>query len=460
MSVKKIFSLIWYALPVQLFLLHFRKHQELLLLWYILFGTVTGHFMSNFGASALFLTPEYFGSTNFISTAIVGFALGIFLMSWNIATFILHARSVRFLVTTAQPFLKYCINNAILPLLFLGIYAYNMGTYASNSDLLSTFSVTGMLAGLLAGCSLSIAVSFAYFFSADKTIYKNLSSVIRQTTLQFGQKPSNELLHLEKPQIPVKWFLSARLHWRKPRDVRHYPASFIEAVFQRHHFSAVIAIVIAFIFLVVVGYSSDTRLFQLPAAASIILLLSLLIAFAAALSIFLKTWTLPILVVFLFLVQWLYQQDVLDVRNKVYGLDYTAKATWPDYSRTSLLRMADPDSIQKDKQVYLRRLENWKKRQGQDKPLLFIVNTSGGGSRSATFTFHVLQKLDSLTAGQFMRQTFLFTGASGGMLGAAYFRELYRQQQQKKIADIKDPVYTERIAKDLLNPLFSSFVSE
>jgi hypothetical protein len=121
--------------------------------------------------------------------------------------------------------------------------------------------------------------------------------------------------------------------------------------------------------------------------------------------------------------------------------------------------MADPDSIQKDKQVYLRRLENWKKRQGQDKPLLFIVNTSGGGSRSATFTFHVLQKLDSLTAGQFMRQTFLFTGASGGMLGAAYFRELYRQQQQKKIADIKDPVYTERIAKDLLNPLFSSFVT-
>ena len=459
MSVKKIFALIWYALPVQLLLLHFRKHQELLLLWYILFATVTGHFMSNFGASALFLTPEYFGTTNFLSTAIVGFALGIFLMSWNIATFILHARSVRFLVTTAQPFLKYCINNALLPLLFLGIYAYKMGTYASNSDLLSTLSVTGMLAGLLGGCSLSIAVSFAYFFSADKTIYKNLSAVIRQTTSQFGQKPSTELLHLEKPQIPVKWFLSARLHWRKPRDVRHYPASFIEAVFQRHHFSAVIAILIAFIFLVVVGYSSDTRLFQLPAAASIILLLSLLIAFAAALSIFLKTWTLPILVIFLFAIQWLYQQDVLDVRNKVYGLDYSSSVTWPDYSRTALLRMADLDSIQKDKQVYLRRLENWKKRQLQEKPLLFIVNTSGGGSRSATFTFHVLQQLDSITAGQFMRQTFLITGASGGMLGAAYFRELYRQQQQKKITNIKDPVYTERIAKDLLNPLFSSFVT-
>ena len=459
MSIKKFFSLVWYALPVQLFLLHFRKHQELLLLWYILLSTVTGHFLSNFGADSLFLTPEYFGSTNFLSTSIVGFAFGIFLMSWNIATFILHARSIRFLVTTAQPFLKYCINNAILPLLFLLIYLSRMGAYATTSNLFTSISVLGMLVGLIGGCAIAVAISFAYFFSADKTIYKNLSGVIRQTTLQFGQHPTAELLHLEKPQIPVKWFLSARLHWRKPRDVRHYPISFIESVFQRHHFSAVIAILIAFIFLVVVGYSSDTRLFQLPAAASIILFFSLLIAFAAALTIFLKNWTLPVLVIAFLIVQWLYQQDVLDVRNKVYGLDYSASQEWPLYTREALINMAQPDSIQKDQQVYWQRLEKWKSRQTKDKPLLFIVNTSGGGSRSATFTFHIMQYLDSITGGQLMQQTFLITGASGGMLGASYFRELYWQQQQKKITRLQDPVYADRIAKDLLNPLFSSFVT-
>ncbi len=460
MSLKKLFSIFWYALPVQLFLLHFRKHQELLIIWYILFSTVTGHFLSNFGADSLFLTPEYFGTTNFLSTAIVGFALGIFLMSWNIATFILHARSIRFLVTTAQPFLKYCINNALLPLLFLLIYLVKMGSYASDSNLFSTWGTVGMLGGLTVGCATSIAISFLYFFGADKTIYKNMSAEIRQATLQFGQRPSPDLLHLEKPQIPVKWFLSARLHWRKPRDVRHYPASFIESVFQRHHFSAVLAILIAFVFLVVVGFSSDTRLFQLPAAASIILFFSLLIAFAAALTIFLKNWTLPILVIAFFIVQWLYQQDVLDIRNKVYGLDYNGTSgTWPEYSREALLNMAHPDSIQKDKDIYRQRLEKWKSRQEQDKPLLFIINTSGGGTRSATFTFHVLQHLDSITGGRLMRQTFLITGASGGMLGATYFRELYAQQQQEKIKSLRNPVYADRVAKDLLNPLFSSFVT-
>ena len=257
MFIKKIFSLIWFSLPVQLFLLHFRKHLEFLVIWYILLATITGNFLNKFGANSLFLAPEYYGQVNFISTAIVGFALGIFLMSWNITTFILHARSVRFLVTTAQPFLKYCINNAIIPLIFLGVYVYEMRHYASDSNLLSTGSVWGMILGLLIGCATSIAISFLYFFGADKTIYKNLATTIRQTNQQYEKLSTHALLHLEKPLIPVNWFLTARLGWRKPRDVRHYPAAFIESVLQRHHFSAVIAIVIAFVFLVLVGFSSS-----------------------------------------------------------------------------------------------------------------------------------------------------------------------------------------------------------
>lgn len=459
MSIKKIGALIWYALPIQLFLLHFRKHVEFLVIWYILLATITGHFLNSFGANSLFLAPEYMGKVNMVSTAIVGFALGIFLMSWNITTFILHARSVRFLVTTAQPFLKYCVNNAILPLIFLGIYVFEMQQYASNSNLLSTGSVGGMLFGLLGGCSASIAISFVYFFGADKTIYKNMAATMRQTNQQYAKIPANALLHLEKPLIPVQWFLSASLRWRKPRDVRHYPAAFIETVLQRHHFSAVVAIVIAFVFLVLVGFSSDARLFQLPAAASIILFFSLLIAFAAALSIFLKNWSIPVLVICYFGVQWLYQHDILNVRNKAYGLDYTNASSWPAYSREAILSMAHPDSVQKDRQVYLKRLEKWKSRQTENKPLLFIINTSGGGSRSATFTLNVLQHLDSLTAGKLMQHTFLITGASGGMLGAAYFRELYLQKQLQNIQNLQDPVWSKRISKDLLSPMFSSFIT-
>ncbi|HAI83520.1 MAG TPA: phospholipase, partial [Chitinophagaceae bacterium] len=111
-----------YSMPVQLLLLHVRKYQILLIFWYILAATVSGGFMSSYGASSLFLAPEYLGEVNGIGTAIVGFCVGIFIMSWNITTFILHSKDIRFLATTAQPFLKYCINNAVLPILFLLLY--------------------------------------------------------------------------------------------------------------------------------------------------------------------------------------------------------------------------------------------------------------------------------------------------------------------------------------------------
>ncbi|MEQ1625648.1 MAG: hypothetical protein ABL870_13190, partial [Sediminibacterium sp.] len=123
--MKKYLVGIWFSLPVQLCLLHFRKYQVLLLFWYILFATVTGNFMATFGASSLYLAPEYLDAVTPISTAIVGFSIGVFIMGWNITTFILHSKNLKFLATTAQPFLKYCINNTIIPLLFLLVYAYS-----------------------------------------------------------------------------------------------------------------------------------------------------------------------------------------------------------------------------------------------------------------------------------------------------------------------------------------------
>jgi len=57
-------------------------------------------------------------------------------------------------------------------------------------------------------------------------------------------------------------------------------------------------------------------------------------------------------------------------------------------------------------------LEKWKRKQGTDKPLLVIKNTSGGGQRSATFTMNMLQHLDSITHGELMKKTFLIVAAS------------------------------------------------
>ena len=74
---------------------------------------------------------------------------------------------------------------------------------------------------------------------------------------------------------------------------------------------------------------------------------------------------------------------------------------------------------------------------------MVFVCASGGGHRASMFTMAMLQYADSTCGGKLMKQTVLMTGASGGMLGVAYFRELYYQNylQQNKI-NLNDKKYT------------------
>ncbi|GAC1439538.1 MAG: hypothetical protein NVSMB63_04920 [Sediminibacterium sp.] len=457
--MKKYLVGFWFSLPVQLFLLHFRRYQVFLLFWYILTATVAGAFMHPFGANTLFLAPEYFGKVNAFSTAIVGFALGIFIMSWNITTFILHSKNLKFLATTAQPFLKYCINNAIFPLAFLVFYFIRAVNFARYQELFSTVDILFMVSGFTGGIVLSILIAFIYFFGADKTIYHSMSSVITSANSQYELSAKKNPLPKEKSELKVDWFLSAKLHLRKPRDVRHYSQDFLDSVFKRHHFAAVIAIVIAFIFLVAMGYISDTRLFQLPAAASITVFFAILIAAAGAISLFLHSWSIPLLVVLYIGLNILYQKEIIDPRNKAYGLNYLNKKERPVYSREAVMQLASDSNMAADRQRFTNVLNKWKARQKTAKPVCFIINTSGGGIRSAAFTMNALQRLDSLFHGELMRSTLLISGASGGMLGAAYFRELYREKQKGASINLHDRAYVDDISKDLLSPLFSSFVS-
>src|SRR5690606_27744737 len=112
----------YHSFPIQLVLLHLKKFQVLMVFWFLLFSTVNGSFMKTFGADSLYLAPEYLGKVNALAACFVGVAIGIFIMSWNITTFILFSRHFRFLATTSNPFLKYCINNSVIPFIFLVFY--------------------------------------------------------------------------------------------------------------------------------------------------------------------------------------------------------------------------------------------------------------------------------------------------------------------------------------------------
>jgi hypothetical protein len=64
-----------------------------------------------------------------------------------------------------------------------------------------------------------------------------------------------------------------------------------------------------------------------------------------------------------------------------------------------------------------------------------------------------------MTNGRLMSSCFLFSGASGGMIGAAWYRELYLRKLQGQISNPNHESYADDISGDLLNPLFTSFIA-
>ncbi|MFN8246123.1 MAG: hypothetical protein U0T56_07070 [Ferruginibacter sp.] len=136
------------------------------------------------------------------------------------------------------------------------------------------------------------------------------------------------------------------------------------------------------------------------------------------------------------------------------------RGSCPAYDKGLLQAIASPANIEADKAHMLTILNKWKARQKEEKPVMIFINVSGGGLRSAAFVMNTLQKIDSISQGELMRKTFLISGASGGMLSATHYRELNRLKLNRRPGvNLHDARYTDRISRDLLNPIFTSMIA-
>lgn len=405
----------------------------------------------------LYLYPEYLGKVGFVSSMLVGFSIGIFIMSWNITTFILHSRQVEFLATTMKPFFKYCFNNALLPFFFLVFYLVKGIAFARFQELAGWDEIFWLSAGFLTGLFLSLSIAFSWFFGADHTIYRYATPGARKVIEEMELKAGHYSLPDRPGRIRIDWYLTPKFGIRQPRDTRHYAPEFIARIFTQHHYSAMLAILLAFISLIISGYFIDHKLFQVPAAASITVIYAILVAVAGAVSYFLKRWSIPFVLLLFLGLNGLYKMNILDPRNKAYGLDYSKSTPKPVYSRENLFANCMPEEVRDDSLSFISTLTQWKMRQKDSMPVLVLTCVSGGGIRSATFTTEVLHKLDSITGDQYFGHTSLIAGASGGIMGAAWYRELKLRQKKGLLSGGEVKVNKERITTDLLNPVFSSF---
>ena len=138
-------------------------------------------------------------------------------------------------------------------------------------------------------------------------------------------------------------------------------------------------------------------------------------------------------------------------------MNYTETKT--TYNEDVLDIQSFPKYLDPDKQNTINILNTWKEKQAEKKPKMVLLCVSGGGMKAATWTTQVIQQVDKASGGELMEHTSLISGASGGMLGAAYMRELYLQKALGREINVYDTKYIDDVSTDLLNSIMFTIVS-
>ena len=255
LAPKLILRRIYFSFPIQLLMMHVKKNQLLVMYWLILTGFVTGTFVKKFGVPYLFLDPEYAGSVSFTSFFIIGLALGIYVMAFNISSYILNSFRFPFLATLSMPFQKYSYNNFIIPGCFILIYIFRIITFQYVSELNDTGTIALSVFALLLGISIVIFVTQRYFLLTNKDIYKlygfekedeETADLKALGKLDINKKKKKKVAY-RRTAWRVETYLSFPLKIKLVRSTSHYKDFMLHSVFKQNHINAAVVEMIVFI---------------------------------------------------------------------------------------------------------------------------------------------------------------------------------------------------------------------
>lgn len=455
---NRFFRRFFYSFAFRLVLLDFKKNLILLFFWLFVFGMITSNVAPNYGVAYLFLEPQYFNKISFLSYFIVGFSCGGFIMAYNIASFVKNAYRFPFLASLRYPFMKFCLNNFVIPLLFVVLYSFQIYFFLKGEGTMSTSDILLMILGLVCGVAVFIFLSITYFFGGNKDIVK-LYGIDEKYDNSFqpvitGERDLN--LIKESRDWYVETYFSTPSSVRLVRSVKHYKKEMLKDIIRKNLHVAFLFQMITLASLLALGILGEINAFEIPAGASIILLLTVFVMLYSAFYRWWGGWSVTVFIFFLVAFNYLHLIEWFSI-DRAFGLNYKVPKAQYNYDVLKQMDSRD-DWYKQDVERTLAILNKWKNKNTlsenpRKKPKIVFINTSGGGLRAALWTFYSLQYADSLLNGKLLANTQLITGSSGGMIGAAYIRELYLQKQQGTISSYYNNSYLTNISNDILNPI-------
>ncbi len=455
-NIRSITGFIRAFFPFQLLTLQLKSNLFALLFWVLLFLIISNNIGVAFGIPLLFLSPEYLGEISPMSFLLLGIALGGFTTAFNTFSYIKLGPHFPFLTNVSKPFYKFYINNSIIPLVFIIYYTIQIYNFQTQKELIDIKLTLLNLFAFYNGFCLFLLVSFQFFFKVHNR--RDLTSQLEES----NTKPISSFLHkkvkwhnyFKRDEEKISIYIGRKLRLRKSRSLKHFDQKLVEQIFAKNKVSSSLFEILTISIFLILGAFSSYRIFNVPAAVSLILLLTITLMLFSALNSWLKGWSYPLILIIIFSMDMISSRtEYFKYTNYAYGLNYSNKKKDP-YSINQFKAITNDRKSNKLSLIrFTQTLENWKVKTGESKPKLIIINSSGGGSRSALWNTTVLQNCDSIIPNQFSNHIQLMTGASGGLIGAAYFRELILRKEKGQPFPTTRTESKINIGKDLLNKL-------
>lgn len=447
---------IYFSLPVQLLVVQVRYQKFSLLCWLLLFLAATNSFGSSFGIPYLFLEPEYLGKSDLFGMFLMGCGLGTFITSYMMASYISNGYRFDFLAMEYRPFFIFYLNNLLIPIAFVATYSTSYLRFQSILNGGFQWESVGRLGGLYLGLFLVTVLIILYFFGTNRSLVHVLGEKVVKE-MRGGRAIIKKARAGLRRKRRIDYYISGLFRIDSPDPEDRADLRQLVQILNQNHGNALFLQLILLIVITCLGLLETNPDFLIPAGMSILLLLSVLLMLMGAMTF----WTRrlgPVAVLVLLVGYALVDHFTLNkFRHPALGMNYEVA---PAPYTTAALRAASSEQfVRDDIETTTRMLNQWRSDYAvfhgpYKKPKAVIICTSGGGLRASYYTTRVLQIADSLGHGSLLNQTRLITGASGGMVGAAYYRELFLR---KAVGDFPkdhplwDPRLVNPLGRDLLN---------
>ncbi|HMT30109.1 MAG TPA: hypothetical protein PKD91_12600, partial [Bacteroidia bacterium] len=306
----------------------------------------------------------------------VGTAVGVFIMAFNISSYILNSFRFPFLASLSKSFQKYTFNNFIIPTVFVAVYLFEIIYFQYFSQFKSILEISINIFGFLSGIAMVITFTLRYFLLTNKDIYKLFGVEhadalhLKEAEVEFKKpKPRRRKKHQNLKIWRVDTYMVMPFQTRLVRSTEHYKEYMLQSVFKQNHINAAVMELIVFSVFILLGLFREYGIFQIPAAASLLLLFTIFIMLSGVFRFWLKSWASTAIIALFLVLNYFSQFEFFNQRNKAIGLDYSPPKK--EYTFTSLEKANDPYLVVKDKRNTIAILEKWKQKwqeKGVDKP--------------------------------------------------------------------------------------------